>query len=66
MIVRESPPPPQVTVTEQQFVPYENDSFARAHAQAVEHLARRYPGSIEFVEAEKGLIEQFLKAQKKS
>jgi len=51
--------------TDQTFIPYEADSYARAYAWATEQLARKYPGSINLVEAQKSMIEQHLKAHEK-
>jgi len=63
VVVVESPPPPQRVVNETTFVPYENDSYARAHACAREQIARRYPRSVEYLEAEQALVMQYLSAQ---
>lgn len=61
-VVIENPPPPQVTVTEQTFVPYATDRFSQAHAWACEKMAQKYPGSTAMLETLKSLIEQKLRA----
>ncbi len=59
----DSPPPPQKTVTETHYVPVEQDSFAKAHQWASEHVARKYPGATEMLQTQESLIKQFLAAQ---
>ena len=59
----DSPPPPQKTVTETHYVPVEQDSFAKAHQWASEHVARKYPGAAELLQTQESLIKQFLAAQ---
>ena len=56
----ENPPPPQVQTTENHYVPYETDSYRQAHAWANEQLAKRYPGSLEYVGTIESLIKQYL------
>jgi hypothetical protein len=56
----DSPPPPQRTVPETHFVSVERDSFAKAHQWASEHVARKYPGATEVLQAQDSLIKQFL------
>jgi hypothetical protein len=58
----DSPPPPQRTVPETHFVPIEQDSFAKAHQWASEHVARKYPGATEVLQALESLIKQHLSA----
>jgi hypothetical protein len=57
-IAIESPPLPQRTVPETHYVPYERDEFARAHQWASEQLARKFPGSIEWLAGLESLIKQ--------
>lgn len=59
----DAPPLPQQTVHQTNFVPYERDSYAKAHALAKEQIARRYPASVEYLEAEQSLTQQYLNAQ---
>jgi hypothetical protein len=59
-IAIDSPPPPQRTVPETHYVPVEKDSFAKAHQWASEHVARKYPGATEVLQAQDSLIKQFL------
>ena len=59
-IAVDSPPPPQRTVPETHYVPVEKDSFAKAHQWASEHVARKYPGATEVLQAQDSLIKQFL------
>lgn len=56
----DSPPPPQRSVPETHYVPIEKDSFAKAHQWASEHVARKYPGATEVLQAQDSLIKQFL------
>ncbi len=62
-IVVDSPIPPQRTVPETHYVPIEKDSFAKAHQWASEHVARKYPGAAEILQALDSLIKQHLAAQ---
>ncbi|HVT26448.1 MAG TPA: serine protease [Lacipirellulaceae bacterium] len=59
----DSPPPPQRAVPETHYVPVENDAFAKAHQWASEHVARKYPGATEILQAQDSLIKQFLAAK---
>lgn len=59
-IAVDSPPPPQRSVTETHYVPVEKDTFAKAHQWASEHVARKYPGATEVLQAQDSLIKQFL------
>src|SRR5213076_190474 len=59
-IAVDSPPPPQRIVPETHYVPVEKDSFAKAHQWASEHVARKYPGATEVLQAQDSLIKQFL------
>lgn len=59
-IAIDSPPPPQRTVPETHFVPIEQDTFAKAHQWASEHVARKYPGASEILQSQDSLIKQFL------
>jgi hypothetical protein len=59
-IAVDSPPPPQQTVPETHYVPVEQDSFAKAHQWASEHVARKYPGATEVLQTQDSLIKQFL------
>jgi hypothetical protein len=61
-IAVDSPPPPQRSVPETHYVPVEKDSFAKAHQWASEHVARKYPGATEVLQAQDSLIKQFLSA----
>jgi hypothetical protein len=61
-IAIDSPPPPQQTVPETHYVPFEKDSFAKAHQWASEQVARKYPGATEVLQAQDSLIKQFLNA----
>jgi hypothetical protein len=62
-IAIDTPPPPQRTVPETHYVPVEKDSFAKAHQWASEHVARKYPGATEVLQAQDSLIKQFLAAK---
>jgi hypothetical protein len=62
-IAVDSPPPPQRTVPETHYVPIEKDTFAKAHQWASEHVARKYPGATEVLQAQDSLIKQFLAAK---
>lgn len=62
-VVVDSPIPPQRTVPETHYVPIERDSFAKAHQWASEHVARKYPGGAEILQALDSLIKQFLAAK---
>jgi hypothetical protein len=62
-IAVDSPPLPQRSVRETHYVPVEKDSFAKAHQWASEHVARKYPGAAEVLQAQDSLIKQFLNAQ---
>jgi hypothetical protein len=62
-IIIDSPPPAQRTVTETHFVPYEKDSFAKAHQWASEQVARKYPGATEVLQAQESLIKQHMAGQ---
>jgi hypothetical protein len=62
-IVVDSPIPPQRTVPETHYVPIEKDSFAKAHQWACEHVARKYPGAAEILQALESLIKQYLAAK---
>jgi hypothetical protein len=61
-IAVDTPPPPQQTVPETHYVPYEKDSFARAHQWASEQVARKYPGAAEVLQAQDSLIKQYVAA----
>ncbi len=65
-IAVDSPPPPQQTVPETHYVPVEQDSFAKAHQWASEHVARKYPGATEVLQTQESLIKQFLAAKSAS
>ena len=62
-IAVDSPPLPQRTVPETHYVPVEQDTFAKAHQWASEHVARKYPGAAEVLQAQDSLIKQFLAAK---
>jgi hypothetical protein len=62
-IAVDSPPLPQRAVPETHYVPVEQDSFAKAHQWASEHVARKYPGATEMLQAQDSLIKQFLAAK---
>jgi hypothetical protein len=62
-IAVDSPPPAQRTVPETHYVPVEQDSFAKAHQWASEHVARKYPGATEVLQAQDSLIKQYLAAK---
>lgn len=62
-IAVDSPPPAQRTVPETHYVPVETDTFAKAHQWASEHVARKYPGATEILQAQDSLIKQFLAAK---
>ncbi|WP_428303889.1 hypothetical protein [Lacipirellula sp.] len=64
VVAVDSPPPPQVIHPQQQFVGYETDAYRLAHAFAREQMARKYPKSVEYLEAEDAMLQQHLKAQK--
>ncbi len=59
-VVVDSPIPPQRTIPETHYVPIEQDSFAKAHQWASEHVARKYPGAAEILQAQDSLIKQFI------
>ncbi len=63
-IAIDTPPLPQRTVPETHYVPYEKDSFAKAHQWASEQVARKYPGATEVLQAQDSLIKQHLAGQK--
>lgn len=60
--VTDSPPVERHRV-DTQFVNVPDDAYALAHEEARKHVARRYPGSQEILEAEKSLINQFMAGQ---
>lgn len=60
----DTPPPPQRTVPETHYVPYERDEFARAFQWASEQVARKYPGSIETLTTLNSLIKQQVNASR--
>jgi hypothetical protein len=62
-IAVDSPPPPQRVVPETHYVNVEQDSFAKAHQWASEHVARKYPGATEILQALESLIKQYLAAR---
>jgi hypothetical protein len=62
-IVVDSPIPPQRTVPETHYVPIEKDSFSKAHQWASEHVARKYPGAAEILQAQDSLIKQYIAGQ---
>ena len=62
-IAVDTPPPPQRTVPETHYVSVEKDSFAKAHQWASEHVARKYPGATEILQALDSLIKQYLAAK---
>ncbi len=62
-IAVDSPPPPQRSIPETHYVPIEKDTFAKAHQWASEHVARKYPGATEVLQAQDSLIKQFLAAK---
>ncbi|MEQ9406892.1 MAG: thioredoxin family protein [Fuerstiella sp.] len=61
--VVDAPPSPPRHRLDTQFVNVESDSYQRAHEQARQHIARRYPGSQEVLEAELSLTRQFMAGQ---
>jgi hypothetical protein len=61
-IAVDSPPLPQRTVPETHYVPFEIDSFSKAHQWASEQVARKYPGATEVLQAQDSLIKQFIAA----
>jgi hypothetical protein len=63
-IAVDTPPPPQQTVRETHYVPYEQDLFAKAHQWACEQVVRKYPGSTEVLHTQDSLIKQYLAAGK--
>jgi hypothetical protein len=62
-IAVDSPLLPQRSVPETHYVPIEQDSFSKAHQWASEHVARKYPGATEMLQAQDSLIKQFLAAK---
>lgn len=58
----ETPPLPQQVVPTNTYVPYERDSFARAHSWAAEQVARKYPGAVEILATLDSLTQQKLHA----
>jgi hypothetical protein len=62
-IAVDSPPLPQRSVRETHYVPVEKDSFAKAHQWASEHVARKYPGAAEVLQAQDSLIKQYIASQ---
>jgi hypothetical protein len=50
-------------VPETHYVSVEQDSFAKAHQWASEHVARKYPGATEILQAQDSLIKQYLAAK---
>lgn len=63
-IAVDTPPPPQRVTPETHFVPYATDDFARAHQWAGEQLARKFPGSVEWLASLDSLIKQQLAGKK--
>ncbi len=63
-IAIDTPPLPQQVFTENHYVPYETDSFARAHTWASEQVVRKYPGTTEVFATLDSLIKQFLSGKK--
>jgi hypothetical protein len=63
-IAVDTPPPPQRMVPENHYVPYEKDSFAKAHQWASEQVARKYPGATEVLQAQDSLIKQHIAANR--
>jgi hypothetical protein len=61
-IAVDSPPLPQRSVRETHYVPVEKDTFAKAHQWASEHVARKYPGAAEILQAQDSLIKQYITA----
>lgn len=63
-IAIDTPPPPQRVERETHYVPYQADDFARAHQWASEQLARKFPGSVEWLASLDSLIKQQLAGRK--
>lgn len=63
-IVVDSPLPPQKTVIEQRYVPYETDEFQKSYHWASEQVARKYPGAVEILDTLNSLIAQHTNASK--
>lgn len=61
--VVDSPPLPQRERIDTQFVNVESDKYRKAHEQARQQIARKYPGSQEILEAELSLTRQFYAGQ---
>ena len=62
-VVVDGPSPPPEKHVETQFVQVESSGYRQAHEQARQHIARRYPGSQEVLEAELSLLRQFMAGQ---
>ena len=62
-IVTETPPPPQVEIPTNHYVPYEKDTYAKAHQWASEQLVKKYPGASEEMATLESLIQQYLASQ---
>ncbi len=63
-IAVDTPPPPQQTVTQTHYVPYQTDDFEKAYQWATEQVVRKYPGSTEILNSLDSLIRQQLNADK--
>lgn len=61
----DTPPAPQQMVIENHYVPYEQDSFAKAHAWASEQLVRKSPAAVEMLSTLDSLIRQQLNASER-
>jgi hypothetical protein len=61
-IAVDTPPPPQKTVPETHYVPYERDEFSRAYQWASEQVARKYPGAVDTLTTLDSLIKQQVNA----
>ncbi|WP_197524858.1 S1 family peptidase [Botrimarina hoheduenensis] len=63
-IAIDTAPPPQQSIRETHYVPYATDEFAKAHQWAGEQLARKFPGSVEWLTSLDSLIRQQLAGRK--
>jgi hypothetical protein len=65
VIVQQTPPLPQKTVVQQEYVPYEAPSLElRALQWAMADCARRYPGSVSTIETIRSYADQYQSGQK--
>ena len=62
MVVVDAPPAKGRNRIDTRFVEVTEDRYQKAHALARAEIGRRYPGSLDILEAEFSLTQQFLAA----